>query len=117
MTPLKFLVFGLECIALIALTGCAATTLYSGGKPIIRIQSNATNISYTGNGVTFHADTLDNSGPTIAGGQAFAQGASAVGSAATGVIVGLGSSGITKAAGAAVPVTSSILNRPLFSTP
>lgn len=53
----------------ISFSGCAHTTLYFGGRPIMRTQADATNITYQGNGVSFHADTLVHSTPTIAGGQ------------------------------------------------
>lgn len=47
------------------LCGCA-TRLYSPttGKHLAIIESNATNLSYSSGGVTFHADTLDNATPT-----------------------------------------------------
>lgn len=47
--------------------GCSST-LYSpaSGKPILRMQSDLLNVSYTGGGVTFHADRISNSVPTRA---------------------------------------------------
>lgn len=61
----------MKFIALLALafSGCASTTLFSGGRPIFRTQADATNIKYAGNGVSFSADSLNHSNPTSAGGR------------------------------------------------
>jgi hypothetical protein len=55
----------LALVCLLVLTGCA-TRLYSPttGKHLAIIESNATNVSYSGGGMKFHADTLDNATPT-----------------------------------------------------
>lgn len=51
---------------LLSLISSCAVRLYSPstGKPLAVIQSNATHVSYTGGGVTFSADTLDNATPS-----------------------------------------------------
>jgi hypothetical protein len=43
------------------------------GKKVFTTQADAQNITYSGNGQTFHADTLIHSTPTIAGGNSAAK--------------------------------------------
>lgn len=83
--------------------GCTETSLFDAhsGKRIVRIQADASNVSYTGNGVSFHADTLNHSAPTLAGGRAFSNGVSSVGVAA----VGIGSTLLPAGAGIAPLLT------------
>jgi hypothetical protein len=64
MNP-KLLLLSLFCALLCS---CASTTLMANGKPILRIQADAQNVTYTGNGVSFHADSLQHSNATVAGG-------------------------------------------------
>lgn len=93
------------------LSGCTETSLFVGGKRIMRIQADATNVSYTGNGVTFHADILNHSSATIAGGRAFANSVGSIGVALAGVGTVLlpGTSGIApmiaRSAVIAIPTT------------
>lgn len=99
----------------IFLAGCQ-TTVYRNGKPVFRTQADATNVTYIGNGVSFHADTLNHSVPTLAGGRAFAHGVSSVGVAASGIGAAFGGGGlapvIAKSAVVAVPSTISASQSP-----
>lgn len=52
----------------LSLSGCATHLNYPNGKRAVAIYSNATNIDFEGGGIKFHADKLDNSTPTRAGG-------------------------------------------------
>jgi len=51
-------------------TGCAFTEVSDPktGKRVFYTQADATNITYTGPGYSFHADRLNHSTPTRAGG-------------------------------------------------
>ncbi len=106
-------------MAMIAMliSGCAEESYRLGTKTAAargRIQCNATGITVEArpNYYYFHADKLDNSTATTAGGRAFAGGVNAVGSAAGGMVLSAGSSGLFgKAAGAAVPLATSIFSK------
>lgn len=65
--------------------GCASTTIYRSGKPILRIQGDATNLTYRNGGIYFHADKLNHSEPTRAGGSVIGT----AGTAATGIVTAL----------------------------
>jgi hypothetical protein len=86
---LKLFRVALPVVGAISLTSCAVTVVYEGGKPVMKTQADATNVTFrTGNGTHFHADTINHSIPTIAQGKAAADKIGAIGSAAaaTGII-------------------------------
>ena len=87
------------------------------GRRLASFQADMTTSHFHGGGVTWDATGISHSTATLSGGQAFAQGTAALGSAASGVALGLGSSGLFKAAGAAIPIAGTMLNRPQFSKP
>ncbi len=83
------------CLLALSLSGCA-TTLFSPetGKPLARMQSDLTDVTFSGGGVTFSAARISNS--TVAranwlGGRKLADslGSTALGFAAPGSNVGL----------------------------
>lgn len=77
-------------LAALFLSGCAETRLYEHGQLIAVIQGDATNVTLTtGNGFTFHADTLNHSTATTAAytGVGSVIGAVAGGVATAGVIL------------------------------
>jgi hypothetical protein len=56
-------------LLVLALSGCASTTIYENGKPVLRTQADVQNLTFvTSNGTKFHADSLNHSLPTRAGG-------------------------------------------------
>lgn len=57
------------------LCSCASTSVYDPqtGRKTFTTQADATNITYTGSGQAFHADTLVHSVPTTAGGSSAAR--------------------------------------------
>lgn len=56
----------LAAIAL-AFAGCASTAVYENGKPVLRIQADALNVTLaTLGGTKFHADKITHSVPTRA---------------------------------------------------
>lgn len=75
--------------ALIVLVGCASTDLRDRqtGRLIARFQSNIASGTYSDGATRFSFVAMDNSTPTVAGGNAFATGTQAVTSGATGMIV------------------------------
>ncbi len=109
--------FLLTLAILCGCTGCAEESYRLGTKTTAargRIQCNATGITVVArpNYYYFHADKLDNSTATTAGGRAFERGVNALGTQVGGVALSAGSSGLFgKAAGAAVPVATSLLNK------
>jgi hypothetical protein len=72
-------------LACLLFTGCAHTTIYEDGKPIMKTQADATNITLRTSRTYFHADKLDHSTPTLAQGEAAAKKLGA----AEGIIIGV----------------------------
>jgi hypothetical protein len=62
----------MRALLALVLCSCASTTVRdpATGRVVFSTQADAQNITYSGNGQTFHADTLVHSTPTIAGGRA-----------------------------------------------
>lgn len=79
-------------LVLLLLTGCAHTTIYEDGKPVLKTQADATNVSFVTARTRFHADRLDHSTPMIAQGRAMAEKYGAFGS----VITAIGGTAIFK---------------------
>lgn len=106
--------------------GCASTTVnYPNGTVAMKTQADMTGVTMTGNGMTFHADTITHSIPTLAGGAATSGDINAVAGlaavAATGVAGGLVAAGGTAVktavvapavAGVAATGASSLSNPP-----
>lgn len=83
-------------LASLFLCGCASTTFYENGKPIMKMQGDATNVTFHSDTIHFHADVLNHSMPTLSGGQAAAQVVGATGTVA-GVVAGaVATGGIVK---------------------
>jgi hypothetical protein len=79
-----------------ALLSSCATEIFEDGQPVMRLQSDAVNVTLqTAKGTYFHADVISNSTATQAGGQVAT---GVIGAAATGVV-----GGITAGAGHVVP--------------
>lgn len=79
---MKLLFLILACLT----TGCAQTVVYyPSGQKAVSIQADASNVTFKGQGVYFHADTLNHSEPTRA---AYSGIGTAVGAVATGVVAG-----------------------------
>ena len=72
MNTVSFL-FCLLAAGGLLLAGCAQTTVYRDGRPLFRSQANAAGITFRDGSTYFHADTLDHSTPTAAGGQSAAK--------------------------------------------
>lgn len=79
----------MKYLFLLLLTSCASTVIYKDGLPVMRTQADATNINFTSGDVTFHADTLNHSRPTVAGGKAVSGVLGAGGAAVTAVATGI----------------------------
>lgn len=92
----------LTAIALLALTGCAETSVRdSSGHVRFRTQADAQEVLYTDGAATLHIIGLNHSGPTLAGGNAFSQSSNAVtGGVATDVLAAGASSLFKKGASA-----------------
>ncbi len=83
--------------------GCAYTRISdpTTGKPILFTQMDGSNVTLTAPGITFHADSMNHSTPTLAGGTAFSQGANAVsGGVATDLLAAGASNIFAKGTGA-----------------
>jgi len=68
--------------SLTLLQGCSTTLYTDDGKPLARIQSDATRVAYTRSAdgaVTFSAEALSNSAPVLAAGKALTPAVMAVG--------------------------------------
>ncbi len=65
------------------LSGCAVTEIRDPqtGRVIARIQADASNVDFKSPNVSFHADSLDHSTPTLAQGKATSSKFEALGSA------------------------------------
>lgn len=95
--PLCFTIFGLGTIAaiiyvLFCAAGCSATSL-SSKDFTMRTQGNIKGFDRKPDG-SIHIDELNHSTPTLAGGKAISSGATAFGSAATGLAAGLFTHGL-----------------------
>jgi hypothetical protein len=88
----------LAWILVVIVAGCAHTEIRDPrtGKVVFRTEADATGISYSGNGVTFHADVLNHSWPTAAGGISAAKIIQSSGTAAGAVGAAVATSGIVK---------------------
>lgn len=79
----------MKYLFLLLFTGCASTVVYKDGLPVMRTQADATNLSFTSGDVTFHADRLNHSGPTVAFGKVVSGVIGAGGAAVTAVATGI----------------------------
>lgn len=64
MRAIKLLLF----LSVLASCGCATHGYYPNGRKAFAIYSNATDVSFKGGGIEFHAGSLNNSTPTRAAG-------------------------------------------------
>jgi hypothetical protein len=80
------------------LTGCASTSVMDPqtGRKVFATQADATNVTYSGPGYSFHADSLNHSRPTIAGGISAAKVLQSTGTMAGAIGGGVATAGIRK---------------------
>lgn len=93
-------------VALMLLSGCAGTKLTDPktGRTLFRTQGDMGEIEVVTSDIRLTAKQVNHSLPTAAGGDAFAKGATTVGTGIIGATTALGQSGlITKTAAIAVP--------------
>jgi hypothetical protein len=76
----------MKILALLFLAGCSHTEITSKWVTL-KTQANIKNFTASASG--FHFDDLNHSVPTLAGGKAISNGATAFGTAATGLATGL----------------------------
>lgn len=79
--------------------GCAYTRLGDPrtGKTILFTHGDFALLDVTAPGISLHAQGVNHSGPTEAGGRAFSMGANAAGGAASSAVLAAGSSGLFRA--------------------
>jgi len=89
----------LTALLALALTGCAWTKLSDPrtGKTILFTHGDFAALDVTAPGISLHAQGVNHSGPTEAGGRAFSHGVNAVGGAASSAVLAAGSSGLFRA--------------------
>lgn len=80
----------------LALCGCASTTIYHNGKPAFKTQADAKNLTYSSGGTYFHADELNHSVPTTAGGISSAKIIQSAGTASGALGAAIATSGIIR---------------------
>lgn len=109
----------LPIIALL-LCGCAHTTFYSArtGKKVADFQGDMTGSHFAGYGIVWNVQQVSHSAATLAQGAAAANVIGSIGTAAAGVALAAGSSGLfPRALGAAAPMVTTLANRPTTHTP
>ncbi len=98
--PAFILVMVLLALALL-LSGCASTVISEMGRdgkshPVLKIQANASNVTFKTAQSDFHADTLNHSTPTVAGGAAATRVVTAVSGMAGTVSAALITNGVVR---------------------
>jgi hypothetical protein len=88
----------LAWILVVIVAGCAHTEIRDPrtGKVVFRTEADATGLSYSGNGVTFHVDVLRQSEATAQGGTSAAKIIQSAGTAAGAVGAAVATSGVVR---------------------